>query len=219
MSQYVSLCLSTSQYVSVRLNISQDASVRLSTSQYVSVRLTMSQYFSVCLSMSQYVSVRLSTSQYVLVCLSMSQYVSLRLSMSQYVLLCLSTSQYVLVCLSMSQYVPVCLSMSLNSTSWHKKRSVPWPSRLLVGLSPRKTGFDPRSFLVGIVVDKLTLGQIILRVLRSLLFHYHFTNSPSVQKDKREKPGNLRIKQRSFRYKESPDRKVLSNFPFSFSEI
>lgn len=38
--------------------------------------------------------------------------------------------------------------------------------RSVAGLSPRRTGFDPKPFQVGIMVDKVTLGQIFLRALR-----------------------------------------------------
>jgi hypothetical protein len=33
-------------------------------------------------------------------------------------------------------------------------------------LSPRRPGFDPRSFHVGFLVDKVALGQVFLRILR-----------------------------------------------------
>jgi hypothetical protein len=38
--------------------------------------------------------------------------------------------------------------------------------RLVVGLSPRRRGFDAGSVYVGFVVDKVVLGQVFLRVLR-----------------------------------------------------
>jgi hypothetical protein len=37
--------------------------------------------------------------------------------------------------------------------------------RLVAGLSPRRTGFDPTQYQVGIMVDEVTLGQIFLRAL------------------------------------------------------
>jgi hypothetical protein len=51
---------------------------------------------------------------------------------------------------------------------WCKKLSwaVPWLGRLAAGLPPRRPGFDPGSVHVGFVVDKVTLGQVFLRVLR-----------------------------------------------------
>jgi hypothetical protein len=45
-------------------------------------------------------------------------------------------------------------------------RAVPWLRRLFAGLSPRRPGFRPGSVHVGFVVDKVTLGQVFLRVLR-----------------------------------------------------
>jgi hypothetical protein len=37
------------------------------------------------------------------------------------------------------------------------RRAVPWLRRLVVGLPPRRPGFDPGSVHVGFVVDKVTL--------------------------------------------------------------
>jgi hypothetical protein len=42
--------------------------------------------------------------------------------------------------------------------------AVPWLRRLVVGLSPRRPGFDPGSVHVGFVVDKVALGQVFPRV-------------------------------------------------------
>jgi hypothetical protein len=63
--------------------------------------------------------------------------------------------------------------------------AVPWLRRLVAGLSPRRTGFDPGSVHVGFVVDKVALGQVFLRVLRFSLVNFippvlHYT-------DKRQK--------------------------------
>jgi hypothetical protein len=44
--------------------------------------------------------------------------------------------------------------------------AVPWLRRLVVGLSPRRPGFDPGPVHVKFVVDKVTLGQVLPRVLR-----------------------------------------------------
>jgi hypothetical protein len=44
--------------------------------------------------------------------------------------------------------------------------AVPWLRWLVAGLSPRRTGFTSGSIHVGFVVDKVTLGQVFLRVLR-----------------------------------------------------
>lgn len=38
--------------------------------------------------------------------------------------------------------------------------------RLVMGLSPRRPWFDPRSVHVGFVVDKVALAQVYLRSLR-----------------------------------------------------
>jgi hypothetical protein len=43
---------------------------------------------------------------------------------------------------------------------------VPWLRRSVAGLSPWRPGFDPGSVHVGIVVDKVALGQVFPRVLR-----------------------------------------------------
>ena len=43
---------------------------------------------------------------------------------------------------------------------------VPWPRRLVAGATPRSSGFDRRSVLVRLVVDKLVLGKVFLRVYR-----------------------------------------------------
>jgi hypothetical protein len=38
--------------------------------------------------------------------------------------------------------------------------------RLVAGLSSRRSGFEPGSLNVGFLVDKVALGQVLLRVLR-----------------------------------------------------
>jgi hypothetical protein len=63
----------------------------------------------------------------------------------------------------------------------------------------RKPGFDPRSVHMRFVVDKMTLGQVFLQVLRCFPCQYQSTNallsssctSCSYQKDKRAEAGNL----------------------------
>jgi hypothetical protein len=45
-------------------------------------------------------------------------------------------------------------------------QAVPWLRRLVAGLSPRRSGFDPGSVHVGFVVDNMALGQVFPRVLR-----------------------------------------------------
>jgi hypothetical protein len=37
---------------------------------------------------------------------------------------------------------------------------VPWLRRLVAGLSPRRSGFDPGSVHVGLVMDKVAMGQV-----------------------------------------------------------
>jgi hypothetical protein len=46
------------------------------------------------------------------------------------------------------------------------RSAVPWLRLLAAGLPPRRPGFDPGSVHVGFVMDKVTLGQVFLRVLR-----------------------------------------------------
>jgi hypothetical protein len=46
------------------------------------------------------------------------------------------------------------------------KLVVPWLRRLVAGLSPRRTEFDPGSVHMGFVVDEVALGQVSPRVLR-----------------------------------------------------
>jgi hypothetical protein len=57
----------------------------------------------------------------------------------------------------------------------HTIRAVSWLRSLVAGLSSRSPGFALGSILVGFVVDKVTLGQVFLRVFRfsavSILFH------------------------------------------------
>jgi hypothetical protein len=67
--------------------------------------------------------------------------------------------------------------------------AVPRLRRLVAGLSPRRYGFDPWSFHVGFVLDKVALGQVFPRVLRFspvnvILLVLHYT-------EKREKTNNL----------------------------
>jgi hypothetical protein len=44
--------------------------------------------------------------------------------------------------------------------------AVPWPRRLVAGVSPRRPGLDPGSVHVEFVVDKVALGQVYPRVSR-----------------------------------------------------
>ena len=69
----------------------------------------------------------------------------------------------------------------------------------VAGLSPRMTGFDPRSVGVGFVVGEVTLRKIFLQVLWFSPHQNHSTNAPyssssrccSYLKDKRANPENL----------------------------
>jgi hypothetical protein len=55
---------------------------------------------------------------------------------------------------------------SLHGDELTEGKAVPWLRRLVAGLPPRRPGFDPGLIHVGFVVDKVTLGQVFLRVLR-----------------------------------------------------
>jgi hypothetical protein len=63
-------------------------------------------------------------------------------------------------------------------------RAVPWPRRLVAGLSPRRPSFDPGPVHVGFVVDKVALGQVFPRVLhytekrKKLIFITGLHNKP-----------------------------------------
>jgi hypothetical protein len=46
--------------------------------------------------------------------------------------------------------------------------AVPWLRRLVVGISSRRSRFALGSVHVGLVIDKVALGQVSLRVLRFL---------------------------------------------------
>jgi hypothetical protein len=43
---------------------------------------------------------------------------------------------------------------------------MPWLRQLIVGLSPWKPRFTPRSVHVGFVIDKVTLGCVFLQVFQ-----------------------------------------------------
>jgi len=55
--------------------------------------------------------------------------------------------------------------------------------RLVAGLSPRRTGFDPTQFQFGMMVDKVTVGQIFLRALRLMRGRKCSQTTQLVQKD------------------------------------
>ena len=72
-----------------------------------------------------------------------------------------------------------------------------WLRRLVAYFSPRRPGFDPRSFHVRIVLDKVSLGHVFRPVH---LPHYNPTDASysfsstccSYHNGKRAKPGNLK---------------------------
>jgi hypothetical protein len=63
----------------------------------------------------------------------------------------------------------VYFSRTCHMTSLAK--AVPW-LRLVAGLSPRRTGFDPSSVHVGFMVYKVALGQVFPRVFRCSLVNF-----------------------------------------------
>ena len=48
-----------------------------------------------------------------------------------------------------------------------------------MGLSPQSPGFDPRSFLLGLVAYERVRGQVFLRVIQASL-HFNPTSAPYV---------------------------------------
>jgi hypothetical protein len=61
------------------------------------------------------------------------------------------------------------MSATISGYIKYKKinvKAVPWLRRLVAGLPPRRTGFDPGPVHVGFVVIKVALGQVLPRVLR-----------------------------------------------------
>jgi hypothetical protein len=72
-----------------------------------------------------------------------------------------------LLCLYYQGYVNA--SVAKNS-AW------PWLRLFLAGIPPQKTGFSSGAVHVGFVVDKITLRQVLLQILRfplSISFHRH----------------------------------------------
>jgi hypothetical protein len=69
------------------------------------------------------------------------------------------------------------------------KHAVPWLRRLVTGLSPRRTGFDPGPAHVRYVVDEVALGQVAACSSSSSCYSY--------QKDRRAKSENLSKERRS----------------------
>jgi hypothetical protein len=76
------------------------------------------------------------------------------------------------VSLSQLPYLPSCHGYGqLYFAAW----VVPWLRGLIAGLSPHIPGFDPSPIHVGFMVNKVTLLQVFLRILRFLLstsFHH-----------------------------------------------
>jgi hypothetical protein len=56
--------------------------------------------------------------------------------------------------------------------------AVPWLRRLVAGLPPRRPGFDPGSVHVGIVVDKVALGQVFPPSTSVFPCQIHSTGAP-----------------------------------------
>jgi hypothetical protein len=56
--------------------------------------------------------------------------------------------------------------LETSSCRYQQSRAVPWLRWLGSGLSPRRPGFASGSIYVGFVVDKVTLAQGFLRILR-----------------------------------------------------
>ena len=63
------------------------------------------------------------------------------------------------------------LHLSVMRTHQVVSPTVPWRMWLVDGLSPWRPRFDPRPVHVGFVVDKVTLGQVFLRVFPALSLH------------------------------------------------
>jgi hypothetical protein len=54
---------------------------------------------------------------------------------------------------------------------------MPWLRRLVAGLSSQRPGFDSGRVHVGFVVDKVSLGQVFLRVIRVFPRQFNSTGS------------------------------------------
>jgi len=88
--------------------------------------------------------------------------------------------------------------------------------QLVACLSSRRTGFDPRSVHVRLVVDRMALGQVFLRILRFFPCLYHSISAAYSSsftrcsyQDKESKSGNLPKKHCFFGSRGLLDRKVL----------
>jgi len=63
------------------------------------------------------------------------------------------------------------LHSSVMRTHQVVSRTVTWLIWLVDGLLPWRPGFDPKPIHVGFLEDKVTLGQVFLRVLPSMSLH------------------------------------------------
>ena len=93
---------------------------------------------------------------------------------------------------------------------------------IMINVSSRRPGFDPRPIRVRFVLNGVALWQVFLPVLW-FSRQYHSTNTPhspsstccSYQKDKRAQPGNLQ-KQCCFVNRKTLGRKNLSLYSFCY---
>jgi hypothetical protein len=96
---------------------------------------------------------------------------------------------------------------SLYITGFMQK-NVSWLKRAMVGMSPRRSGLDPRPVRVRLVVVKVTPGQLFLHMLRCFpLVVYTSPSDYNCETDKQTKPGNLQTKPCYFGYRGALNRK------------
>jgi hypothetical protein len=63
--------------------------------------------------------------------------------------------------------------------------AVPWLRSLAAGLPPRRPDFDPGLVLVGLVVDKVALGQVFPPSNSVFPYQFHSTGAPLLAKMKK----------------------------------
>ena len=63
---------------------------------------------------------------------------------------------------------------------------MPWPRRLVAGLSPRRPGFDPGSVRVRFVVDKVALGEDFPPSTSVFPCQFNSTGAPLLGKTKKK---------------------------------
>jgi hypothetical protein len=82
---------------------------------------------------------------------------------------------------------------SLNITGLMQK-NVSWLKRAMVGMSPRRSGLDPRPVRVRLVVVKVTPGQLFLHILRCfpLIVHTHLNLITTVRRTSRRNLGTFK---------------------------